>query len=156
MTGTMTESKYLVLMASFNQRVLVSLLFMSLFVGCLESRQTNDQPTKVEESKLMHKYGEIVQMPQGETLMFPDFSLTYLKQVDPEDGQEIKTTASILHRYFLIKDMAGAEEEIKITHGQLPPGPYELSLPAGNFTINTYKASDGTIIFDDRIEVLKN
>jgi hypothetical protein len=133
------------------KNLIMSFLVMAVFIqiGCTTS-------PKKQEITLNCQYSQAIEFKKDQKLTFPDFALTYLREVDPEVGVEVRSTASIRNRFFLVQYNDGTQEEIEITHGQLPPSPYHLKNKYGNFTINTFTSSKKERLFDTKIEVVKN
>ena len=132
-------------------RIILNHVLSLLLVGCASV----DKSEILEMNAKKYSYNEVVQFNVGQKLQFPDFSITYLKEVDPEAGSEIKSTRSIRIRHFKITENAGDTSEVQIYHGQLPPRPYELNLKSGRYIINTFTSSKGERLFESKLEVVK-
>lgn len=111
----------------------------------------------VMSEELSKKYGQAVNYSKKNPLSFVDFSITYVKEVDPEEGSKVKTTASIRVKYFKIIGKKGEENiELRITHGQLPPKPQVFRVEGTQYTIYTYNSPQGDRLFPDNLLIEKN
>ena len=100
------------------------------------------------------KYGEVVKFEEGQSLQFPDFKLVYVNEEDPEANSEIKSTADVHIRHFLVTDKNG-EQKLDIVHGQLPPQDAKLKLTSGNYVIYTFKSPKGDQLFPHSLVIVK-
>ncbi len=131
--------------------VFVSACFFQVPGAFSETIKINEK--KVDVSPLI-KYDEAVSFTAGQELQFKDFKLTFLEEVDPEANSTVKSSASIRHHYYLVKDSRG-EQKISVTSGQLPPPNKEFTVSAGTFLLHTWQTPSGQRLFPSKLLVSK-
>ena len=117
------------------------------------TQKTSEKKVQVNESQ-NYKYGEVVKFQEGQTLQFPDFKVVYLNEEDPAAKSEIKSTADVHIRHFILTDKNG-EQKFDIVHGQLPPADKKLKLISGNYIIHTFKSPKGESLFPHSLVIVK-
>ena len=102
------------------------------------------------------RYGHAVSFREGEPLVFADFTLTLEKEIDPEEGRPMRSTASVTIRRFTVVDRAGAAQTLDVVHGQRTPAPKSFRVGTSGFVLNTFASSAGERLFPDRLEVVRS
>ena len=96
--------------------------------------------TSFAKGEKIMSYGKAIPYSKGESLKFPDFSLTY---VDYVHYQHPIASISTNTQVFMAKSEDNKELKIEVVSGQLPPRPEEFSINDKVFILYTFSGPKG-------------
>ncbi len=103
------------------------------------------------DRNMIHPYNFPVSYEKGQPIKFKDFTLTSLGRFGiVSEGGEV---ASVQTDDYIITDLQGKEERLKIGNGQLPNPPYEFVVGSTTFTLWTYKDKQGVKLESGKLEI---
>lgn len=84
-------------------------------------------------------------------LQFKDFSLTCLGETHPDKSP---ASVSLTANRFLLKDMTGHSQIVRIISGQLPPPAHDFEIDGKTFTVLTRETETGRRLYPDHFQVI--
>jgi hypothetical protein len=112
------------------------------------------QPAQQLGSSANPQYGTPMPFDFQIAMKYPDFTLTFIG-TELKNGTGAINTTTVGTHHFTIVDASGAEQQVDIPFGELPPQPTDFTVGGKTFTLATFTLPDGTQLPEGSFEVVE-